>query len=128
MLAVWILGTGHRKKTVLFFHPYYETAIMLASFVAAAFIVARAVELDTLVWSFGKHWEHNRSGASNVIVQSELSIINKKHKTMEQPREESKIAFEVIPLLKSRREDDCLLCLASHHSQTLAFDALVVPL
>lgn len=44
---------------------------------------------------------------------------------MEQPREESKIAFEVIPLLKSQREDDCLLCLASHHSQTLAFDALV---
>lgn len=26
---------------------------------------------------FGKLWEHNRSGASNVIIQSELSIINK---------------------------------------------------
>lgn len=69
-----------QEKTVLFFHPYYETAIMLASFMAAAFIVARAVELDTLVWSFGKLWEHNRSGASNVIVQSELSIINKNTK------------------------------------------------
>lgn len=99
---------------------------MLASLMAAPFIVAQAVNMIHLFALWKTLGETDQELPKLFFSWSFLP--STKHETREQPLEESKITFELIPLLKSQQDDCCLLGLAPHHSETFVIYALVVPM